>query len=344
MSNESDTSPQMKVATSFSNLESQNVVILGKGLYGRALATHITTHAPQHYVTVVSRSTETTPADATASADIVILAVPASAFGTVLREIRSSLQPGVLVIDVSNQPLRSFSTKLRKESPALALARDVPQGVHVVKAFNTLSPQLLATPAALESRVPYASDENAAPAASAFISSLGFKPRHQGSLASAATEIEAIPHTLFPSWKGPVILSAVVWTWWILYSIMASYVIHGRKGKPSREWRKAPLGVFMSTTGETAMTMFAVTFLAGPLARLVQFARGSVSKPFPRWFTNWLDARKELGLAAFFFAVAHGIAGAISEAHLDDDSEWKESAYFTLGIMYVFLNEFLFDS
>lgn len=334
MSNESDTSVQLKVATSFSSLESKNVAIIGTGLFGRALASHLSTNAPQHNVTVASRSTATRPADAVTTADLVIMAVPSSAYEAVLQTIAPALQPGALVFDVSNQPLRTLSTSLRTESSALSLARIVPREVKVVKAFNTLSPQLLMSPSALDSRVPFAADEDVAPSVAAFISSLGFKPRHQGPLSEAATKIEAIPHQLFPSWKGPVILSAIVWAWWILYAILANFVIHGSRGKPSRVWSKAPLEILMATTGETAMTLFAVTFLAGPLARLSQLARGSVSKPFPRWFTEWLDARKELGLAAFYFVSAHGITGAIMRSHLDPDNPtWKEYMYFAFGIM-----------
>lgn len=87
----------------------------------------------------------------------------------------------------------------------------------------------------------------------------------------------------------------------------------------------------MASTGETAMTLFALTFLAGPLALIAQVARGNASAPFSKLFGHWLDMRKELGIVAFFFMAAHGIAGAVSASHLDDG--WKGSAYFVAGII-----------
>lgn len=79
------------------------------------------------------------------------------------------------------------------------------------------------------------------------------------------------------------------------------------------------------------MTLFALTFLAGPLALIAQVIRGSASKPFGRFFGHWLGMRKELGMVAFVFMAAHGIAGAISASHLDDG--WKGGAYFVAGIV-----------
>lgn len=333
MSNDSDTVPSFKETPSFQGPSSLNIALLGTGLFGRSLASHISSYAPQHSLTVASRSSSTTPAEAASSADIVILAVPAAAHASVLHSIAANLRPRTIVVDVSNFSLRVLPHRKKSESPAVKLARDVPEGVRVVKAFNTLSAQLLSSRAAKDSPVPFAADENAVSETAAFISSLGFSPRHFGPLATAASELEALPHTLFPSLRGPVILSMIVWAWWILYSLFSSYIIHGSDGEPSRPWEKAPLSVLMASTAETAMTLFAVTFLAGPLARLVQLARGSVSKPFGKLFSKWLDARKELGLVAFVFVSAHGIAGAISKSHLDDG--WQGSLYFVFGIVYV---------
>lgn len=115
------------------------------------------------------------------------------------------------------------------------------------------------------------------------------------------------------------------------YSTLSTYVIHGGRGTPSRPWSKYPLSSFMASTGETAITLFALTFLAGPLALIAQVARGNASKPFGKFFGSWLAMRKELGMVAFVFMAAHGIAGAISASHLDDG--WKGQAYFVAGIV-----------
>lgn len=115
------------------------------------------------------------------------------------------------------------------------------------------------------------------------------------------------------------------------YSLLSTYVIHGRRGEPSRPMSKYPLSSFMASTGETAITLFALTFLAGPLALIAQVVRGDVSKPFGKFFGLWLGIRKELGMVAFAFMAAHGIAGAVSASHLEDG--WKGQAYFVAGIV-----------
>lgn len=115
------------------------------------------------------------------------------------------------------------------------------------------------------------------------------------------------------------------------YSTLSSYVIHGSRGEPSRPLSKYPLSAFMASTGETAITLFALTFLAGPLALIAQVIRGNASAPFGRFFGHWLGMRKELGMVAFVFMAAHGISGAVSASHLDDG--WKGGAYFVAGII-----------
>ena len=65
----------------------------------------------------------------------------------------------------------------------------------------------------------------------------------------------------------------------------------------------------MASTGETFMTLFAITYLGGAAATLEELPRGASVKVFTGLMPKWLDARKELGVAAFAFASAYGICG-----------------------------------
>lgn len=115
------------------------------------------------------------------------------------------------------------------------------------------------------------------------------------------------------------------------YSVLTAHVFHASDGRPMREWDDMALSTFSAALGETAMTLFALTFLAGPVALIVQVFRGSIAKPFGRVFGAWLSMRKELGMVAFSFAIAHVLAGSISSAR--DSFGWKGAAAPITGIV-----------
>lgn len=312
------------------------VAVLGTGLYGRAIADRLR-HFTSLEVAVGSRSPS--PLNSTVShreaietAQVIILAVPASAHATVIDALKEDLVQGVTIVDVSNRPL---SMKFRQDtvSNAVLLKKQVPAHVSVVKAFNTISSYDISPNASAKDLpvVQIAADSaNAIERVSYLVRAMRMIPVHFGSLDSAI-ELEKASHRLFPLWKVPIITATIIWAWWILYSTLSTYVIHGARGSPSRPWKYYPLGMVMATTGETAMTCFALTYLAGPVAILMQLARNSASKPFGKFMGTWLGIRKELGIIAFAFASTHGIAGAVSASHLDDG--WKGQIYFVFGIL-----------
>lgn len=305
-----------------------NITIIGRGHFGSALA-HYLQEKTLTSVTVASRSTEVKPSEAVRNADIIILAIPAYAYHTTVSEILPNIRDGVTVIDSSNTPL-SILPK-RTASSVHTVRKMLPESVHVAKALNTISAIRLTELTEVESytrsiMIPFASDEGAEKTVRSLISNMGFTPSYKGDL-EFAEAIEAVPHTFFPAFKSTMILATIIWAWWILYSTLATYVIHGGRGTPSRPWDKYPLSMFMATTGETAQTLFAITFLAGPVATIFK----SIGRPLGKTLIQWLDKRKQLGLAAFVFLSAHGIAGAISASHLDDG--WKGQIYFVFGIL-----------
>ena len=312
------------------------VAILGTGLYGRAIADRIR-HFTSLEVAVGSRSPSPTNStvshlQAIENAQIIIFAIPASAYTTVIENLKDHISQGATIIDISNRPL---SMKFTQDtvSNAVLLKKQVPSHMSIVKAFNTISSYDISPNVSTKDLpvVQIAADSSSAIERVSYLArAMRMIPVHFGGLDSAI-ELEKASHRLFPLWKVPITISLIIWTWWILYSTLSTYVIHGSRGTPSRPWMYYPLGMVMATTGETAMTCFALTYLAGPVAILMQLTRKSTSKPFGKFMGTWLGIRKELGIIAFAFVSTHGIAGAISASHLEDG--WKGQIYFVFGIL-----------
>lgn len=303
------------------------IVIIGTGQFGAALAARLRATTPHSVVTASRRST-IPPAQAVESAHIVILAVPFSAHAVLIPSIVDYLRDDVVVIDASN---RAFSQNCRAPTPEpapVALRKLLPSHIALAKSLNTLSAETLRSLAdrpAPGVAVPFAAEPAAAQTVRTLIEQLGFISYQLGDL-SAAGRLEDLPHTLFPRWRATIALSVVLWIWWLLYSTLFTYVVHGKDGTPLSSWDKYPLSVYLATTGETAMTIFAITFLAGPLAIVLK----ALARPLPRWHVIWLQDRKQLGIAGFVFASAHTIAGAISAGHVD--AGWKGQLYSVFGI------------
>jgi predicted dinucleotide-binding enzyme len=135
----------------------------------------------------------TSPAEAAAAADAVVIAVPYGAVEDVAREVATAVV-GKVVIDATN-PLRPDYSGLAtgEASGAEELAALLP-GARVAKAFNTVFAGVEAEPTALGTTVDalFATDDETARATVAELaSSVGFRPIHVGPLA-AARELEAM--------------------------------------------------------------------------------------------------------------------------------------------------------
>jgi len=122
------------------------VAIIGAGNVGKALTTSFTRAG--HEVTIAAAHPEhareaarslgasaaPSSADAVSGADLVVLAVPASALDSVTSEIGEDLA-GKVVVDVSNRPTPDPS------GPGTSIAEELQDRLpksRVVKAFNTL--------------------------------------------------------------------------------------------------------------------------------------------------------------------------------------------------------------
>src|SRR5262245_39024792 len=174
------------------------VAIIGAGNVGKALTTSFTRAG--HDVTVAAAheshakdvakdtgaSAAGSNADAVADADLVILAVPATALATITSEIGDELA-GKVVVDVSNRPTPDPA------GPGTSIAEELQDNLpdsRVVKAFNTLFANRQSDP--IVSGVPAdgfvaADDDAAKQTVLDALSSLGFRPVDAGPLAAART-------------------------------------------------------------------------------------------------------------------------------------------------------------
>ena len=123
--------------------------------------------------------------------DIVILAVPYASAAAVVTAYADALT-GKVIIDVTN-PMSPDLTGLvtpHGSSGAQELAKHLPAGTHVVKAFNTLFGHVLAKRERLDAF--FAGDDAAAKArVSTFLESLGLRPLDVGGL-HMAHSLEAL--------------------------------------------------------------------------------------------------------------------------------------------------------
>ncbi|HET7472637.1 MAG TPA: NAD(P)-binding domain-containing protein [Candidatus Limnocylindrales bacterium] len=174
------------------------IAIIGAGNVGKALASTLTKAG--HEVTIsaahadhardaaaqTGASAAASNAEAARSAQLVVLAVPATAINDVAGELGGDLD-GKVVIDVANRPTPSPEGK--STSIAEELQQTVPNA-KVVKAFNTLFASRQADPTvsgiAADAFVA-GDDETAKQAVLQVAESAGFRPVDAGSLATART-------------------------------------------------------------------------------------------------------------------------------------------------------------
>jgi predicted dinucleotide-binding enzyme len=174
------------------------VAIIGAGNVGKALtasftrAGHDVTVAaahPDHAKAVADElgaSAASSNADAVSDAELVILAIPATALESVAGEIGDELA-GKVVVDVSNRPTPDPA------GPGTSIAEELQERLpksRVVKAFNTLFASRQAAPeiAGVHADGFVAADDDRAKATVLdTLESLGFRPVDAGPLAAART-------------------------------------------------------------------------------------------------------------------------------------------------------------
>lgn len=123
--------------------------------------------------------------------DIVILAVPYSSAAAVVADFGEALDAKVIV-DIANPiaPDLSGLVTPHGSSGAQEIAKGLPAGAHVVKAFNTIFGHVLAKGGRLDAFIA-ADDAEAKARVSSFLESLGLRPLDVGGLQMAQT-LEAV--------------------------------------------------------------------------------------------------------------------------------------------------------
>lgn len=166
---------------------------------------------------------------------------------------------------------------------------------------------------------------------------VGLMPIHTGRLKNA-TKLESIPHRLFPKWRLPIYLLCFILTFWIGYKTLTIFVLHRPGQSTLLDWKAWPLKILSSSTAQTSGTLFALTFLPGPIIGVLQFIHKSTSIPLPTFFGNWLNCRKELGTCAFFFASIHAFSEMATRGEGVSQMPLSRSLYLSFGILAYFLS------
>ena len=179
------------------------ISIIGSGKMAAAIAGR--TAKAGHTVEIVGRNTAkaqaladqlgagaTTGTYGSAPAgDIVILAVPYAGAAAAVADFGKALD-GKVIIDIANPVAPDLSGLVTPHgsSGAQEIAKGLPTGTHVVKAFNTIFGHVLAKGGRLDAFIA-ADDAEAKLLVSAFLESLGLRPFDVGGLNMAQT-LEAL--------------------------------------------------------------------------------------------------------------------------------------------------------
>lgn len=180
-------------------MSAQRILIVGAGRVGSALAANLLRHGYEVEVAVRDPRAAAVPpgvtavplADAAATHDLAILAVPFSAVTEALLPL--GLRRGTVLVDATNPFGRPLPEGL--PSGAAVVAHAAGEGVRVVKAFNVLGAEHMASPALADGCLPLLPVAGDDPAAVARIvdlaADLDFDSVAVGGLGAAAVLEEA---------------------------------------------------------------------------------------------------------------------------------------------------------
>ncbi|XP_036103462.1 metalloreductase STEAP4 [Molossus molossus] len=292
-----------------SSEEQETVCIFGTGDFGRSLAFKMLqcgysivfgSRNPRTSSLLPSGAEVLSYSEAAQKSDIIIIAVHRDHYDflTALTEVLR----GKILVDVSN----NLKINQYPESNAEYLAQLVP-GTRVVKAFNTISAWALQSGALDANRqvLVCGNDSKAKQRVMDIVRSLGLTPLDQGSLI-AASDIENYPLQLFPMWRFPFCLSAVLCVFFFVYSVIRDIIypyVYDKKDNTFRLAVSIPNRVFPIV----ALMLLALVYLPGIIAAILQLYRGTKYRRFPDWLDHWMLCRKQLGLIALGFAFLHVI-------------------------------------
>ncbi|KAF3819099.1 hypothetical protein GH733_013249, partial [Mirounga leonina] len=325
-------------STMNSSEKQETICIFGTGDFGRSLALKMLqcdysivfgSRNPLRSRLLPNGAEVLSYSEAAQKSDIIILAVHREHY-EFLKELTEVLK-GKILVDISN----NLKINQYPESNAEYLAQLVP-GAHVFVCGN---------------------DSKAKQRVMDIVRTLGLTPLDRGSL-MAAKEIENYPLQLFPMWKFPFYLSAILCVFFFFYCIIRDIIypyVNGKKDSTFRLAISIPNRIFPIA----ALTLLALVYLPGVIAAILQLYRGTKYRRFPDWLDHWMLCRKQLGLVALGFAFLHVLytlvipiryyvrwtlknrtitqAKAKTEDPFSTSTAWLNDSYIALGILGFFL-------
>ncbi|XP_072300379.1 metalloreductase STEAP3 [Eucyclogobius newberryi] len=212
------------------------------------------------------------------------------------------LLSGKTLVDVSN------ASALKHEGPSNAqtLAQMFPSS-SVVKGFNVVSAWTLLTGSYDSSRQVLVCGD--CPSSKLSVLSLarrlGFGAVDVGGL-SASRAVEEAPLLLFPSWRGPLLVTTLLFLFFYLYSVLR-HVLLPYLDQAENNLHHLPMVTVNKALPAVALVTLALVYMPGLFASVLQLHRGTKYKRFPDWLDHWMCVRKQLGLLSFLCAALHAV-------------------------------------
>ncbi|TSK20220.1 Metalloreductase STEAP4 [Bagarius yarrelli] len=314
------------------------VCILGTGDFGRSLGLRLLqagyevvygSRNPGNSALLPNGAKVMSQQEASEKAGVIFVAVHRENYAFL-----SCLKPvleGKVLVDISNNLKKQQYT----ESNAEYLSMLVP-GAHVVKAFNTISAWALQSGGLDANRqvLICGNHVEAKQAVVDIIHSLGLTAVDRGSL-RVASELEDLPHQLFPLWRLPLGISAGLLFALFVYVVIRD-VVYARVVDNKDNSFRIMISLANKVFPTVSLVMFALCYLPGIIAAFVQLYNGTKYRRFPDWLDRWMLCRKQLGLLALAFAFLHVLYTLVKENKTYEFNEmwaWRSDSYLSMGIL-----------
>ncbi|KAK3866545.1 hypothetical protein Pcinc_027930 [Petrolisthes cinctipes] len=358
-----DLHSQVKSEMIGANGQKKQVIVLGSGDFGLALANRFA--RASYSVLVVSRNPSrirqqvrefggkvATTEEAHRHEEDMRVVVVALPFRIMQNLDDDSPLPdlleGKILIDVSNREKPDMDPGNRSQAEILQM--QFPRST-VVKAFNILSSHTLSQGVG-GTQVPVCgNDDEARAVVSEMVQDLGFIPQDLGHLMNAR-EVENMPFVFFTAWKPALLLSLVIWGFFFLITIInldVCLIVRNHKtSNATIDWSvfNALAKDNVSTScASTALFLLSLCYLPGVLAGYLQLFRGTKYSEFPCCLDRWMKGRKQLGLIMLFNAAIHGVCelggseriGSVGSERIGSRGSWRYPTFLASGIYSLLL-------
>ncbi|XP_076067710.1 metalloreductase STEAP4-like [Oratosquilla oratoria] len=333
-----------KLTKDFQSSDDEDVVVLGSGDFGRAIASRlrqaglggaVASRDPEKNRRMVEEMgcTIGTYEEILPESRIVVLAVPYECH----QDLPARLLSCKILVDVSN---RHPEEKAGPKSIAEVLQASLP-GSRVVKALNTLSAYSLETGAIQGSKeIPICGDDpEARQAVAQVVRDLGFIPVDSGGL-GGTSRLEDQPLRFFtPEWRFAFKLSAGLFAFVWLFFLFRFQLC---RGLTDGEWFPERFEWLVLTNTQLSFSVAAITQLTlvyapGVLAAYLQLWRGTKYSRFPLWLNRWIRSRKQIGLLVLLMGSLHGSLSIIQKLQHAMDFSWVIELQILAGVILWFL-------